>query len=123
MIFLTKLEYYQGILFLTTNRFSAIDHNFQSRVDWFLPYYDLDSTQRRQVWLNFLKHFGAEKFVVGESDLDRLEIKNLCKTALMLSGRDNNGVVKADRLLMLAQKRTAALQLLGQKGDANMEGR
>ncbi|KAK4638768.1 hypothetical protein QC761_0101380 [Podospora bellae-mahoneyi] len=48
-IFLTKLEYYQGILFLTTNRFSAIDHTFQSRVDLFLPYYDLDSTQRRQV--------------------------------------------------------------------------
>ncbi|KAK0667893.1 P-loop containing nucleoside triphosphate hydrolase protein [Cercophora samala] len=130
-IFLTKLEYYQGILFLTTNRFSAIDHAFQSRVDLFLPYYDLDSTQRRQVWLNFFKHFGPDKFVVGETDLDRLceqnmngrEIKNLCKTALLLSGRDNNGVVKADRLLMLAQKRTAALQLLGQKGDANMVGR
>lgn len=69
--------------------------------------------------------------MVAESDLDRLcdlkmngrEIKNLCKTALMLSGRDNNGVVKADRLLMLAQKRAAALQLLGQKGDANMVGR
>ncbi|KAK0747335.1 hypothetical protein B0T21DRAFT_446256 [Apiosordaria backusii] len=130
-IFLTKLEYYQGILFLTTNRFSAIDHAFQSRVDLFLPYYDLDSTQRRQVWLNFFKHFGTEKFVVGESDLDRLcelnlngrEIKNMCKTALLLSRRDNNGVVKVDRLLMLAQKRTTALQLLGQKGDANMVGR
>ncbi|KAK4202139.1 hypothetical protein QBC40DRAFT_295043 [Triangularia verruculosa] len=45
-----------------------------------------------------------ELFVVIKSDLNRLcelnlngreEIKNICKTALPLSGRDNNGVVKS----------------------------
>ncbi|KAL7792063.1 P-loop containing nucleoside triphosphate hydrolase protein [Trichoderma ceciliae] len=46
-IFLTKLEYYQGILFLTTNRASSLDHAFQSRVDLFLPYSDLTTDARR----------------------------------------------------------------------------
>ncbi|TFB00251.1 hypothetical protein CCMA1212_007748 [Trichoderma ghanense] len=49
-IFLTKLEYHQGILFLTTNRAASLDHAFQSRVDLFLPYNDLTTGARRKVW-------------------------------------------------------------------------
>ena len=137
-IFLTKLEYYHGILFLTTNRFSSIDHAFQSRVDLFLPYYDLDAASRRQVWQNFFAHFGQHKFRgVTEREMDRLcdlnlngrEIKNLCKTALLLSekgdakGHDEQGRAMAEKLYMLAEKRVAALRLLGQGSDDRMVGR
>lgn len=41
IVFFTKLEYYQGICFMTTNRISSIDLAMQSRVDLFLRYGDL----------------------------------------------------------------------------------
>lgn len=121
-VFLTKLEYYQGILFPTTNRFSPIDQAFQSRVDLFLPYYDLDATARRQVWHNFFEHFGRERFDVGATDVDRLaelplngrEIKNLLKSAQLLSAR-REGKVTAERLYMLAEMRVAALRMLAEQ--------
>jgi hypothetical protein len=121
-VFLTKLEYYQGILFLTTNRFSSIDHAFQSRVDLFLPYHDLSSTARKQVWVNFFEHFGTDKFEVAPEDLHRLselhlngrEIKNLIKSAQLLSAR-SGGKVTAERLYMLADKRVQALKMLSEQ--------
>ncbi|KAK3302765.1 P-loop containing nucleoside triphosphate hydrolase protein [Chaetomium strumarium] len=124
-IFLTKLEYYQGILFLTTNRFSRIDHAFQSRVDLFLPYHDLDAATRTQVWHNFLEHFGgADKFDVTPRDVaDRFaalplngrEIKNLLKSAQLLTARREGGKVKAETLALLAEKRVAALRMLEER--------
>ncbi|KAK8079549.1 hypothetical protein PG997_007367 [Apiospora hydei] len=118
-IFLTKLEYYQGILFLTTNRISSIDHAFQSRVDLFLPYHDLTNAARRQVWENFIDRAGRDKFDINEESLEKLshlnlngrEIKNLIKSAQLLSLK-SGGKVPMDRLYMLADKRVQALNLL-----------
>ncbi|KAK0627316.1 P-loop containing nucleoside triphosphate hydrolase protein [Immersiella caudata] len=116
-IFLTKLEYYQGILFMTTNRIQGIDHAFQSRIDLFLPYRDLDSAARRKVWENTLNHLGRDKFEAGDADLDRLaelklngrEIKNLIKTAQLLSYK-TGGFVTSEKLHMLAEKRVDFIQ-------------
>ncbi|KAJ1331785.1 NTP/NDP exchange transporter [Microdochium nivale] len=120
-IFLTKLEYYQGILFLTTNRIASIDHAFQSRVDLFLPYHDLGPAARRQVWENFIERAGRDRFDMadGEGTLDKLaqlplngrEIKNLIKSAQLLSLK-SGGKVPSDRLWLLAEKRTQALKAL-----------
>ncbi|KAL2261481.1 hypothetical protein VTK26DRAFT_4056 [Humicola hyalothermophila] len=127
-VFLTKLEYYHGMLFLTTNRFSAIDHAFQSRVDLFLPYKELTPAARGQVWRNFLERFGGSaKFDVTSQDLDRLselrlngrEIRNVIKSALVLSSRQPNGAkVTAERMYMLAEKRVTALRLLAEQEAA-----
>jgi len=124
-IFLTKLEYYQGILFLTTNRISSIDHAFQSRIDLFLPYRDLDATARRRVWRNFVDHLGGEeRFEISEADLDKLaeirlngrEIKNLIKSAQLLSVSTGKRV-DMERLVKLAEKRVRALGMLS-AGDS-----
>ncbi|CAK7199226.1 hypothetical protein SEUCBS139899_001900 [Sporothrix eucalyptigena] len=53
-IFLRTLEYYEGILFLTTNRVNNIDEAFHSRIHISLAYPNLDAAARRQVWLGFL---------------------------------------------------------------------
>lgn len=119
-IFLTKLEYYQGILFLTTNRASSLDHAFQSRVDLFLPYNDLTTAARRQVWQNFIKRAGgATRFKVADKDFDRLaelklngrEIKNLIKSARLLNMKSGQPVT-TDRLTQLAEKRIKAMDML-----------
>ncbi|KAL8306341.1 hypothetical protein RB597_003119 [Gaeumannomyces tritici] len=119
-VFLTKLEYYEGTLFLTTNRISALDHAFQSRVDLLLPYHDLAPAARRRVWENFVAHAGgAARFDVTEEDLDRLsgiplngrEIKNLTKSACLLAAKCG-GRIPAETLLELAESRVRALEEL-----------
>ncbi|KAI0593411.1 hypothetical protein F4775DRAFT_578016 [Biscogniauxia sp. FL1348] len=49
-IFLRILEYYSGILFLTTNRVGAIDDAFRSRLHLTLYYPPLDREKTRKVW-------------------------------------------------------------------------
>lgn len=123
-VFLTNLEYYQGLLFLTTNRISSIDYAFQSRVDLFLPYSDLTTQARKQVWENFINHAGRDRFETNEDELQRLslldlngrEIKNVVKSAELLSLR-SGGKTAAEMLYTLAQNRIKALQLLANKKE------
>lgn len=55
-VFLRVLEYYNGILFLTTNRVGAIDDAFKSRIHMSLYYPPLDKAQTRDIFrLNVVK--------------------------------------------------------------------
>ncbi|KAF7561033.1 hypothetical protein G7046_g3103 [Stylonectria norvegica] len=55
-VFLRVLEYYNGLLFLTTNRVGTIDEAFKSRVHLSLYYPPLDRTQTREIFrLNITK--------------------------------------------------------------------
>ncbi|KAL8880402.1 MAG: hypothetical protein Q9192_008028, partial [Flavoplaca navasiana] len=93
--FLRMLEYYEGILFLTTNRVDNIDAAFQSRIHISMQYNDLCASSRRHVWSNFLSAGGSRTHGFSASDLDRLaeydmngrEIKNVLKTAQLLAGK------------------------------------
>lgn len=111
-IFLRVLEYYEGIMFLTTNRVQTLDAAFQSRIHISLEYAELDGKARRAIWNTFLdKHnsrggsavgggdaVGAEKpaalaHTMSEADMRRLaslelngrQIKNVLKVAQMLA--------------------------------------
>ncbi|KAL8637259.1 MAG: hypothetical protein Q9226_009140 [Calogaya cf. arnoldii] len=94
-IFLRMLEYYEGILFLTTNRVENIDAAFQSRIHISMQYNDLSTSSRRHVWTNFLSAGGSRVHGFSDADLDRLaeyemngrEIKNVLKTAQLLAGK------------------------------------
>ncbi|KAI0411715.1 P-loop containing nucleoside triphosphate hydrolase protein [Xylaria grammica] len=95
-IFLRRLEYYQGLMFLTTNRVEFIDSAFKSRIDLILPYDDLDEESRRQVWVNFVSRLTLGVSEINDNDFDELakfklngrEIKNTIKTALVLAARE-----------------------------------
>lgn len=55
-VFLRVLEYYNGILFLTTNRVATIDEAFRSRIHMSLYYPPLDKAQTRDIFrLNVAK--------------------------------------------------------------------
>ncbi|KLO07070.1 P-loop containing nucleoside triphosphate hydrolase protein [Schizopora paradoxa] len=64
-VFLRQLEYFRGILFLTTNRVRTFDRAFQSRIHVSLKYRDLTSDAKRQIWTAFLK-----KAVASSSDIE-----------------------------------------------------
>ena len=100
-IFLRILEYYEGILFLTTNRVDNIDAAFQSRIHISMQYGELSTSSRRHVWVNFLNASSkGKKHMFSEGDLDKLanyemngrEIKNVLKTAQLLASKKGNGL-------------------------------
>ena len=97
-VFLRILEYYEGILFLTTNRVDNIDAAFQSRIHISLEYYGLSVSSRRHVWSNFLNSSLSskkQKHSFSDDDLNELaahnmngrEIKNVLKTAKLLANK------------------------------------
>ena len=67
-IFLRALEYYQGILFLTTNRVGTFDDAFVSRIHVVIHYPDFDHKQRGQIWDIFFNKLEKEKTNITFSD-------------------------------------------------------
>jgi len=59
-VFLRKMEYFSGLLFLTTNRVGHIDKAFMSRVHVVIEYPTLDEAKRRLLWESFLKKMRAD---------------------------------------------------------------
>lgn len=82
-IFLRKLEYYEGILFLTTNRLVEFDEAILSRIQLKVKYEGLTKESRREIWTYFLSKASTDKGppVVEGRDLNLLE-------STVLNGRD-----------------------------------
>ncbi|KAJ5548559.1 hypothetical protein N7513_005793 [Penicillium frequentans] len=68
-VFLRTLEYYSGILFLTTNRVGQIDRAFKSRIHVSLYYPKLDKKTSIQIWKNNIGRIRKE-FKVQNPDFD-----------------------------------------------------
>lgn len=60
-VFLRALEYYKGILFLTTNRVGTFDDAFISRIHVALHYRDLTDADREKIWNNNFERLENEK--------------------------------------------------------------
>ncbi|KIX03961.1 uncharacterized protein Z518_07514 [Rhinocladiella mackenziei CBS 650.93] len=88
-IFLRVLEYYEGVLFLTTNRLKNIDEAFHSRIHVTLNYPNLSQDSRRHIWQTFLgpgsNVTSRELDRLSQVDLNGRQIKNMLKTAQMLA--------------------------------------
>ena len=69
-IFLRLLEYFQGILFLTTNRVESFDDAFKSRIHIALRYENLDKKARKTIWKTFLERVAREEREPGEAARD-----------------------------------------------------
>ncbi|KAM0802505.1 hypothetical protein BDR22DRAFT_103168 [Usnea florida] len=54
-VFLRVLEYYEGILILTSNRVGTFDESFKSRIQLALHYEKLKLNDRRTIWENFIR--------------------------------------------------------------------
>jgi hypothetical protein len=65
-VFLRVLEYYQGILFLTTNRVNTFDEAFQSRIHMGIRYEELSMGARKEIWMNYVGR--VEKMESGEAE-------------------------------------------------------
>ncbi|EHK48769.1 hypothetical protein TRIATDRAFT_185690, partial [Trichoderma atroviride IMI 206040] len=95
-VFLRTLEYYTGILFLTTNRVGTFDEAFTSRIHISLYYPPLDASSTLAVF-----HRGTAELELDERSIDKFildyygrneearwngrQIRNACQTALALA--------------------------------------
>jgi len=118
-VFLRQLEYFRGILFLTTNRVRTFDEAFQSRIHVSLRYLDLTSDAKRQIWVAFLKKARTgspylESSVADASDAKAADISGLSRDQLhelgekSVNGRQIKNVVRTANALATARK-----QLIG----------
>ena len=116
-VFLRMLEYYDGILFLTTNRLSTMDLAVQSRIQIAIRYKPLEVPIRRRIWENFIQHLGdqepqAKEELTGNLDdmahwhLNGREIRNVVNIAqaLALSQERRTGALRFEHVLKVANE-------------------
>ncbi|KAK3322629.1 P-loop containing nucleoside triphosphate hydrolase protein, partial [Apodospora peruviana] len=97
-VFLRHLEYFSGIVFLTTNRIRAFDAAMKSRIHLALGYGPPTLEARRLLWLQFLNSVpDGEIDMVPDEDVDHLMIEKL-------NGREIAYVVHTARTIARSQK-------------------
>lgn len=101
-IFLRELEYYQGILILTTNRMKTFDSAFESRIHFCLEYPDLDSKARETVWRNFINKARLNSKV--QIDLTDASIRELAK--IELNGRQIKNILSVSQAVAMKRNTT-----------------
>lgn len=66
------LEYYRGILFLTTNQIAQFDVAVQSRVHIALKYERLDESQTYKIFMGFVDQYNEDR-AVDRADYEKLK--------------------------------------------------
>ncbi|KAL3689948.1 hypothetical protein R1sor_016257 [Riccia sorocarpa] len=86
--FLRNLEYYRGVLILTTNRIPTFDDAIRSRISVFLRYPPLTADQREKIWINLLDRAQLKD--------DEAQVQNLVKemAAHELNGREIRNTIR-----------------------------
>lgn len=96
-IFLHQLEYYQGILILTTNRIAHCDTAFESRIHISIQYPDLDVAARKKIWITFFRNLeevqpGAagdfsdeDVTLLAQKNVNGRQIKNIFNSARIIA--------------------------------------
>ena len=96
-VMLRLVEYFKGTLFLTSNRIDALDPAFKTRITLALRYEPLDTTARKQVWINLLQNSGFSALIENKAiqveklaahELNGREIKNAIRLAMALAEED-----------------------------------
>lgn len=91
------LEYYEGILFLTTNRVECFDRAFKSRIHLTIQYPKLDRNGRQTLWNTFISKTTLNSGVtdmegfldsLASEDLNGRQIKNVVRIALAMASQE-----------------------------------
>lgn len=114
-VFLSMLEYYSGILFLTTNKIGTFDEAVKSRIHVSLYYKELDKAQTLDIWkfnleriretregrvsfdqdamMKWMKRFFKGNAKQKMRPWNGRQIRNACQTAAALAEFQNSGKV------------------------------
>lgn len=102
-VMLQLVEYFTGILFLTSNRMDSLDPAFQTRITLSLPYHNLTEGGRQKIWENLLHNSGVDSGreeaheslapidarELAKHPLNGREIKNALRMALAIASEED----------------------------------
>ncbi|KAI9851898.1 MAG: hypothetical protein M1824_002448 [Vezdaea acicularis] len=101
-VFLRILEYYEGIIFLTTNRIGSFDAAFKSRIHLAVKYPALSYSSRKNLWNTFIFKASPESSLgwvntdslgkLANENLNGRQIKNIVRTACALAVSQNKDI-------------------------------
>lgn len=113
--FLHELEYFHGIMFLTSNRVSTFDPAIKSRIHLALQYLPPTREIRKAIWKNRMKIVPKECLAyeteaeldkalteIAEHDMNGREIANAINTGLTLA-KDEGGKLSLDHLMIMVK--------------------
>ncbi|KAH8591640.1 P-loop containing nucleoside triphosphate hydrolase protein [Bisporella sp. PMI_857] len=102
-IFLRILEYYDGILIMTSNRVGTFDEAFKSRIQVALHYEDLTKSARRTIWKNFIEVLEETGQNANISDLES-HLDEMASDDFKLNGRQIRNAMTTARQLAIHRK-------------------
>ncbi|KAI0901658.1 P-loop containing nucleoside triphosphate hydrolase protein [Annulohypoxylon nitens] len=133
-VFLRSMEYYNGMLFLTTNRVGHLDDGFLSRIQVAITYKKLSTMAQKQIWLRFFdrineenddlsvtweaRHYIEEEGTVESMDMNGREIRNALQTAVALANdraalKGKQSIeVSADDIKQIASRRQRFIEYI-----------
>lgn len=115
-IFLRQLEYFQGILFLTTNRVETFDEAFQSRIHIALRYDNLDGKAKRKIFHMFLDRIRA----LGQLEVEALTDDEMSRLVRQdLNGREIKNIVSSAQDLAMSKEEKLGMKHLMQVLDVH----
>lgn len=100
-VFLRILEFYDGILILTSNRVGIFDEAFKSRIQVALHYENLNRSSRKKIWQNFIDMLEEDEEDVNFDEI-RLRVDDLAEKEL--NGRQIRNVLTTARQLAIYRK-------------------
>lgn len=107
-VFLQILEYYQGILILTTNQIAQFDIAVQSRIHIAIKYSELNRTQTITIFDDFLTQFEDANRVDDAAGIRKWSQKNL--HAKEFDGRQIRNIVTSAMGLATAERKKMSLE-------------
>lgn len=106
--FLRILEYFEGTMFLTTNRAETLDSAFHSRIHVSISYPSLPPTALSELWISGITRAcegrrprwiaGALLRKLSSSGINGREVKNIISMAYALASREKRAILPADIL-------------------------
>jgi hypothetical protein len=134
-VFLRVLEYYEGILFLTTNRVGDFDEAFKSRIHVTLYYPQLSEDATKNIWQNLINSLerirpdisltaAAESYILENKEVQRTkwngrQIGNAFQTAVAMAEYEENPLGDKTKF-QLAAKHFKRVVELSQKFESYM---
>ncbi|KAF3762104.1 P-loop containing nucleoside triphosphate hydrolase protein [Cryphonectria parasitica EP155] len=104
-VFLRELEYFSGIIFLTTNRLTTFDAAMKSRIHLALEYSLPNVETRRQIWMNLLSSMPTEGIDI--EDIDDAVVNLLVEK---LNGREISNTFSTARTIARSQNKRLNLE-------------
>jgi hypothetical protein len=114
---LRMIEYFRGVLFLTTNRVTAFDPAFQTRITAALKYTALEEEGRSEIWKNLITLAGCADDLCpdagGTGDVDPSELGKHT-----LNGRSVKNALRLALAMAQAEAKAAAKNAANEVGAA-----